>query len=76
VHQSWMSGAEQPYTICFCTQQHHVLCFYCAAAVLVLRSACLPHALMLLERRPVVVMFEGHGILGGESGPVYVPPGQ
>jgi hypothetical protein len=31
---------------------------------------------MLLERRPVVVMLEGQGVLGGLPGPVYVPPGQ
>lgn len=41
-----------------------------------LHCVCSPHALMLLERRPVVVMLEGQGVLGGLPGPVYVPPGQ
>jgi hypothetical protein len=31
---------------------------------------CSPHALMLVERRPVVVMLAGHGVFSGVPGPV------
>jgi len=35
-----------------------------------------PHALMLVERLPLVVMSLGQASLGGSSTPVYAPPGQ